>query len=183
MATVDEEFRRQYRDVAPFNPTSKDRAHNTQQFIIFLQKMSQVQPLLRILVQATKPTFATPQTGDYDTYVNSLEDNQGAVFESHLLYLVSYLDGGPAFQLPDSHYFTPTALLDGGGTAHESKGCRDVPVLSQGEHFYIPADNHIQGVGPSLLSEHTLEADHEVSQPVSRQVRREVKLVSQSVSQ
>jgi len=28
MATVDEEFRRQYRDVAPFNPTSKDRAHN-----------------------------------------------------------------------------------------------------------------------------------------------------------
>ena len=94
MATVDEEFRRQYRDVAPFNPTSKDRAHNTQQFIIFLQKMSQVQPLLRILVQATKPTFATPQTGDYDTYVNSLEDNQGAVFESHLLYLVSSKTAG-----------------------------------------------------------------------------------------
>ena len=67
MATVDEEFRRQYRDVAPFNPTSGDRAHNTQQFIIFLQKMSQVQPLLRVLVQATRApaTPAPPQENHY----------------------------------------------------------------------------------------------------------------------
>ena len=99
MATVDEEFRRQYRDVAPFNPTSKDRAHNTQQFIIFLQKMSQVQPLLRVLVKATKPTFATPRTGDYDSYVGSLEEDQCAIFDSHLLYLVSSKTGGVAQQL------------------------------------------------------------------------------------
>ena len=39
------------------------------------------------------------QTGDYDTYVNSLEDNQGAVFESHLLYLVSSKTAGVAQQL------------------------------------------------------------------------------------
>ena len=99
MATVDEEFRRQYRDVAPFNPTSKDRAHNTQQFIIFLQKMSQVQPLLRVLVKATKPTFATPRTGDYDSYVGSLEEDQCAIFDSHLLYHVSSKTGGVAQQL------------------------------------------------------------------------------------
>lgn len=49
MATVDEESRRQYRDVAPFNPTSQDRAQNTQVFVIFLQKVSQVQPILRVL--------------------------------------------------------------------------------------------------------------------------------------
>ena len=49
MATVDEESRRQYRDVAPFNPTSQDRAQNTQMFVIFLQKVSQVQPILRVL--------------------------------------------------------------------------------------------------------------------------------------
>ena len=40
-------------------------------------------------------------------------------------------------------WFTPAALLDGGGTAHASKGCRDVPVMAQNTHFYIPADNHM----------------------------------------
>jgi len=30
--------------------------------------------------------------------------------------------------------------------------------MAQNTHFYIPADSHIQGVGPSLISEHTLEA-------------------------
>jgi len=49
MPTVDEEPRRQYRDVAPFNPTSQGRAQNTQMFVVFLQKVSQVQPLLRVL--------------------------------------------------------------------------------------------------------------------------------------
>ena len=81
-----------------------------------------------------------------------------AIVDDASMSTTLHLNGGPAFQPPDSHYFTPTALLDGGGTAHASQGCRDVPVQSQGEHFYIPADNHIQGVGPSLLSEHTLEA-------------------------
>lgn len=60
MATVDEESRRQYRDVAPFNPTSQDRAQNTQVFVIFLQKVSQVQPILRVLsrIVTTCPSLA-----------------------------------------------------------------------------------------------------------------------------
>lgn len=60
MATVDEESRRQYRDVAPFNPTSQDRAQNTQVFVIFLQKVSQVQPILRVpsRIVTTCPSLA-----------------------------------------------------------------------------------------------------------------------------
>ena len=44
----------------------------------------------------------------------------------------THLDGGPAFRPPDSHYFTPTALLDGGGTAHAS------PVLWFTSSVHIP---------------------------------------------
>ena len=57
------------------------------------------QGLSAILVKATKPTFATPRTGDYDTYVSSLEEDQCAIFDSHLLYLVSSKTGGVAQQL------------------------------------------------------------------------------------
>ena len=99
MTTVDEEARRQYRDVPSFNPTGQDRAQNTQHFVLFLQKVSQVQPLLRVLLSATKPTFTDSATGDFDTFVTALADADRATFDAHLLYVVSSKTAGVAQQL------------------------------------------------------------------------------------